>query len=85
VDVGLKDRIPLPAARPPDVQRALGSQQLRFDYEVRDEDLPRLLSWVQKCIADVSGLEVYSVTLRPEAHKWKLNVSFSRWERIETQ
>jgi hypothetical protein len=84
VDVGLKDRVPLPQTRT-DPQRTIGSQQTRFDYEVRDEDLPRLLAWVQKSLAEVQGLEVYSVTLRPEAHKWKLNVSFSRWERIETQ
>lgn len=83
-DVGLKDHVPLPTTRT-DPQRTIGSQQTRFDYEVRDESLPNLLSWLQKCLADVPGMEVYSITLRPEAHKWKLNVSFSRWERIETQ
>lgn len=84
VDAGLKDRVPLPQTHT-DPQRSIGSQQTRFDYEVRDENLPNLLAWMQKSLADVPGLEVYSLTLRPEAHKWKLNVSFSRWERIETQ
>jgi hypothetical protein len=83
-DVGLKDPIPVPVTRT-EPQRSIGSQQTRFDYEVRDESLPNLLAWVQKSLADVPGLEVYSITLRPEAHKWKLNVSFSRWERIDTQ
>jgi hypothetical protein len=84
VDAGLKDHVPLPTTRT-DPQRSIGSQQTRFDYEVRDESLPNLLAWIQKSLADVPGMEVYSITLRPEAHKWKLNVSFSRWERIENQ
>jgi hypothetical protein len=82
VDVGLKNRVPLPTTRterPP----GLGSMQTRFDYEVRDEDLQRLLQWTQKAVTDVPGLEVYSISLRPEAHQWILRVSFSRWERTE--
>jgi hypothetical protein len=82
LDVGLKAKIPLPQThdeRPP----GLGSKQTRYDYEVRDEDLPKLLQWVQKSVADVPGLEVYSISLRPDAHQWIMRVSYSRWERIE--
>jgi hypothetical protein len=83
-DVGLKARVPTANTRT-DPQPGLHSKQMRYDYEIRDEELPKLLQWVQKSVQDVPGLEVYSISLKPEAHQWTLRVSFSRWERIETQ
>ena len=82
VKVGLKNRVPLPTTRterPP----GLGSIQTRYDCEVREEELDKALQWVQRAVADVPGLEVYSISLRPEAHNWVLRASFSRWERTE--
>jgi hypothetical protein len=82
VEAGLKNHLSVPVKReekPP----GMGAKQTRLDYEVKDDDLPRLLQWVQKATAAVPGLEVYSVSLKPEAHQWTLRVSFSRWERIE--
>ena len=67
LDVGLKGRVPIPSQS---VGRATvyKSQQRRFDYpEVKDESLPALLRWMDKAVADVPGLEVYAVTLKPDA------------------
>ena len=82
VDAGLKNKVPIPRPRfetPP----GLGSKQTRLDYEIRDESLPRMLDWMERAVAEVPGLEVYSVSLKPETHQWILRVTFSRWERTE--
>ena len=53
----------------------------KFDYEVRDESLAALMDWMNRAVAAVEGLEVYSVSIKPEAQAWNLRVTFSRWER----
>jgi hypothetical protein len=81
VDVGLKSRVPIPTTR--DGEKSPGGKQVKFDYEVRDEDLSKLLAWMERAVSQVPGLDVYSVSLKPEAHLWMLRVTFSRWERTE--
>lgn len=60
-----------------------GVLQRQYSYEVRAEPLPVLLDWLNRCTAKINGLEVYSVSLTPEAQSWFLKVTFSRWERDE--
>jgi len=81
VDAGLKSKVPLPPR--PRVERPAGKQSVhtKFDYEVRDESLAALMDWMNRAVAAVEGLEVYSVSIKPEAQAWNLRVTFSRWER----
>ena len=83
VDVGLKAKIPVPTKRGPERQLSTGSMQTKFDYEIKDEQLPMLLAWMERAVAQVPGLEVYSVSIKPDVHVWTLRVTFSRWEKIE--
>ncbi|MBL8760385.1 MAG: hypothetical protein JNL50_03700 [Phycisphaerae bacterium] len=50
---------------------------------VKDPDLSALLRWIDLSIAEVPGLELYTLTLRVENDQWNLgSVKFSRWERV---
>lgn len=82
VEAGLKNRPPLPTTRS-DRANAEGAVSTRFDYDVRDESLEALLAWVERSVAEVPGLSVYSVTISPENQAWRLRVTFSRWERAQ--
>ena len=80
---GIKDNVPPPA------QRRLSpagttAKQLLLEYNVADESLPALLAWIDKSLADVPGLESYKVVVSPEQQKWRLKVTFSRWEKAES-
>ena len=63
--------------------RNIGWNQVRYSYNIKDESLDSLLRWAQFVQDDVPSLEVYSVTLRPEATEWSLTIVFSRWEKPE--
>lgn len=60
-----------------DVQR----RKISYD-DVRDESLEVLLKWLENAQKDVPGLEVYDLTIRPEANVWAMKVTFARWERV---
>lgn len=77
-EAGVKGDVPLPT--PKMGAKGPGARQQRLQYEVRDESLDNLLAWMQNAVRDVPGLEVYAVTLRPEAAAWYCKVTFSRWE-----
>ncbi len=77
-EAGVKGDVPLPT--PKTGAKNAGARQQRLQYEVRDESLDNLLAWMQNAVRDVPGLEVYSVTLRPEPATWYCKVVFSRWE-----
>ncbi len=82
IEAGLKSRPPLPITRN-DRPNAEGAVSTKFDYDVRDESLEALLAWVERSVAEVPGLFVYSVTISPENQVWRLRVTFSRWERAQ--
>lgn len=64
---------------------ATGLIRKRLTFEnVRDPSLEALLNWVRFATEDVPGLEVYSVTIKPEANVWHMKVVFTRWERAGT-
>jgi hypothetical protein len=83
LDAGLSKNIPLPQERRDTVQPTLGSRKTHFEYNVSDPSLPAMLSWMQKAVAAVPGLEISNVTITPEANNWRLRVTFSRWEKVE--
>ncbi len=79
---GLKKAVPI-GSRTVNPDRTIGWNQVRYSYNVKDESLDALLRWAQFVQDDVPSLDVYSVTLRPEATEWSLTVVFSRWEKPE--
>lgn len=80
---GIKD-FPQVFTRKPQNDRDIGgAHRTKVGYDVRDESMPNLMKWVQNVVRDTPGLEVYSITLKPEATQWFLRVNFSRWERTE--
>lgn len=82
VAVGLKDPVRLPTNRT-DAPTRDGARLRRLEYDVADESLTNLLAWVERSLAEVPGLEVYRVVLRPEPQRWRLRITFSRWEKTE--
>ncbi|MBS0197662.1 MAG: hypothetical protein JSR77_12985 [Planctomycetes bacterium] len=77
---GIKTNV-LPKGSPRTALSTPVSKQKLLEYEVRDESLAVLLAWTQKCATDIPGLEVYAVKITPEPQQWRLNVTFSRWEK----
>jgi hypothetical protein len=65
-------------------RRDIGANQISIRYTaLKHEDLSVLMTWISSALADVPGLEVASVMLRPEAEKWSMDVRFTRWEKVE--
>lgn len=82
VEAGLKDQVKLPEeSRTPD--RKLGTQQVFFTYDLHDPSLEALMRFMHEAVAEVPGLEVHTVFIKPEPATWQLKVKFSRWERLE--
>jgi hypothetical protein len=83
VESGLSKVVPLPNERTETLIPGLGSRQYKYDYELTDPNLAALLAWVERAVEVVPGLEVYGISLRPEANHWRLRVTFSRWQKTE--
>lgn len=79
---GLQKAVPL-GNRSVTPDRTLGWNLVRYSYNVKDPSLDALLNWSQLVLEDLPSLEVYSVTLRPEATEWSYTIVYSRWEKPE--
>jgi len=79
-DAGFKGDAPVPRVVP-DTVPGVKAILRKFTYDVRGQQLPVLMTWMDRCTKQINGLEVYSVTLTPEPTAWNLKVTFSRWER----
>lgn len=65
-------------------RRDISANQVTVRYnQMKHADLDVLLAWVNGAVADVPGLEVLSLTVKPEAEKWSMDVRFARWERAD--
>ncbi|CAG1006088.1 hypothetical protein PHYC_03286 [Phycisphaerales bacterium] len=84
VDAQLDKKTGAPLRTRPDV-KVQGSNAVRktWEYEVRDPNLMAIIHWMSLATEKVPGLEVNSVTIRPEAQQWFARVVFTRWERTE--
>ncbi|HYE63637.1 MAG TPA: hypothetical protein VD997_16720 [Phycisphaerales bacterium] len=83
MEAGLTEAVRLPRETPENVQQSLGSRKRNFEYTISDPSMGALLSWMQRAVAAVPGLEISSVSITPEANKWRVRVIFSRWEKWE--
>jgi len=61
----------------------IGSTLIKVGIEATNETLPPLLAWLERCVVEFPGLEVYKVTIKPEAQKWRLKAQLTRWEKVE--
>lgn len=83
-DAHLEKRTSAPLRTRPDVKdQASNAVRKTWEYEVRDKNLNAIVQWMTLATEKVPGLEVNSVTLRPEAQQWFCRVVFTRWERTE--
>jgi len=69
------------AISPPQEHRNLGSLLVRVTLECRHDTLPPLLAWLERCVVEFPGLEVYSVEIRPDAQKWNFKAVLNSWEK----
>lgn len=60
-----------------------GATLYTYPYEVRDPSLENVMTWLQKSVEGIPGLEVQSVRIRPEETLWSVQVTLSRWERVQ--
>lgn len=77
-EAGMKNSIALPT-----FDKARGgadAEQQRLTFDVRDESLASIVRWIETAIGDTTGLEVYSISIKPEANQWNCKVTFSRWQ-----
>lgn len=57
---------------------------IEYNYtNVKDASLKALLEWPRLASAEIPGMEVYGLTLKPDPINWTLNVTFRRWERAQ--
>lgn len=66
-------------------KRDLGSVLMTAGFEARDPALGPLLGWLERAVAQMPGIEVYKIVIRPESQQWFMQVSFLRWEKPEVK
>jgi len=77
---GVKGKVQIP--RDEGEERRGPSKRIKFRFDnVQDENLGALLAWLDNAVKELPGVEVYSVSIRPQANVWNLSVTFARWER----
>lgn len=82
---GLKEENITPKSVKRDQRKDLGSVLLTASFEARDEALRPLMAWLDRATAEMPGLEVYKISIKPEAQKWLMQVTFSRWEKPDAR
>lgn len=82
---GLKEENITPKSVKRDQRKDLGSVLLTASFEARDESMGPLLAWLDRATTEMPGLEVYKISIRPEAQKWLMQVTFSRWEKPDVR
>jgi len=80
-EVGLENPLALPENTSP---RVFGSsRRLAYPYTIRDSSLERVLEWIERSMDRIPGLRVRELTLTPNRRNWVVQVTLSRYERIE--
>jgi hypothetical protein len=83
VEAGLRDRVPVPVSTRSDKIQGTDISRVQRDYDIRDPNLGAIVAWMNRACEAVPGLEVYSMTVRPEAQAWNVKIRFTRLERAE--
>ncbi|GJQ29088.1 MAG: hypothetical protein HBSAPP03_09720 [Phycisphaerae bacterium] len=83
VEAGLRDRVPVPTSTRSDKVQGTDILRVIRDYDIRDPNLGAIIAWLSRACEAVPGLEVYSMTVRPEAQAWNVKIRFTRLERAE--
>lgn len=80
VRAGMKSRPNAPVTRD-DKSRPGVVVYSHIYVDVRDPSLAAMIEWMRMACAEIAGLEVEALTVRPEPAGWKMDVTFRRWER----
>ena len=73
--------VPPPPRNPRQTQAAGGTIHEYIYPNIKSADLVPLLDWLRLSAAEIPGLEVYSLNLKPDPAGWTMTVTFRRWER----
>lgn len=80
-EVGLANPLSLPENMSPRVYGS--SRRLSYPYTVRDPSLDRVLEWIERSMQEIPGLRVRKLAISPNPRFWVVQVTLSRYERIE--
>jgi len=76
------------AKQPPLAKRNIDNykdaRRARYRYDVSDESLGALMTWVDLVLSEFGGAWVHEIELKPSGNTWQLQVVFARWERTST-
>jgi hypothetical protein len=79
---GIKDTPPHPRPNTPTTRA--GVKVFEYAYTgIKDPSPKPLLEWCRLAAAEIPGLEVYSIDLKPDPNNWTMDVIFRRWERVQ--
>ena len=81
----LRPKVPIPKENLTSIEKLAdkNAQRMVLRYEqVNHESLEDLTTWVGRALERVPGLEVYSISVKPQQNVWTMTVHFSRWEKI---
>ena len=57
-------------------------REVRRKYnQFRENDIAKVLTWIDSVVSDIPGVFVHQLKIDPEGNIWKIDVTFSRWER----
>jgi hypothetical protein len=79
--VGIEGALALPRERR---SPEAAGVRMTYDYSIRGASLTPLLGFLRESTAQVPGLRIAGVTVRPRNDQWEMDVSFERWERTGT-
>lgn len=77
-EAGLESSPPVPVER--EVNLQAGSRR-EWPYSVTDASLDALLGWVRLAGERIPGTFAQTIELRPAGSRWRLDVTFARYER----
>lgn len=59
---------------------AIQEVRLRYD-QIRENDIAKVMTWIDSVVSDIPGVFVHQLKIDPDGNTWKIDVTFSRWER----
>ncbi|MEZ6317275.1 MAG: hypothetical protein R3B49_00785 [Phycisphaerales bacterium] len=77
-EAGLESEPPVPVERPVNLE---AGRRREWPYSVTDPSLDALLAWVRLAVERIPGTFPQTIELRPAGNRWRLDVTFARYER----
>ncbi len=74
----------VPPLAQPRLDTYQNARRARYRYDIRDESLEALMSWVDLMLGEFRGAWVHEIEIKPSGNAWQLQVVFARWEQAST-